>query len=282
MAGERVEKIQRLVLRAAAHARRGIERPSVREHRQGLRELALLVVEESEAPLDRRPQGALALGQVARSRAQGVENVFESVEQRGGWKHSGASRGELDREGKPVEAPADLRDRRSVRVVQREVVANRPRPVHEETHRGKRRDLVERRPFGECRHRQRLDRVIPLSAESQQGAARGEDRDVGAHGEELIELGCRAGHLLEVVEHQQRRGRREVLDQGVERRARAFDRRTHRRGNSGQHERGIRDRRERDELRAASGFGERGADCDREPGLADASWPGQRDQPHVG
>ena len=84
VAGEGVEKIQRLVFRPPADARRGIERPSIREHRQGLRELALLVVEESEAPLDRRPQGALALGEVARSRAQGVENVAESVEQPGG------------------------------------------------------------------------------------------------------------------------------------------------------------------------------------------------------
>ena len=98
VAGERVEKIQRLVLRPAADAR-SRHRASIRPRTPTRPPTSSrsCVVEESEAPLDRRPQGALALGQVARSRAQGVENVFESVEQRGGWEHPGASRGELDR-----------------------------------------------------------------------------------------------------------------------------------------------------------------------------------------
>ena len=283
VAGERVEQIQRLVLRAAADTR--VAASSVHPSANTDKASASSRSWSSRSPKLHSTVARRVRWRSGRSRGP-VPRASRTCSSRSssavGGEHSGASRGELDRERKPVEAAADLRDRGSVRVVQREVVANRPRAVHEETHRGKRRDLVERRPLRECRHRQRLDRVIPLSAESQQGAARGEDRDVRAFGEELIELGCRAGHLLEVVEHQQRRGRREVLDQGVERRARAFDRRTHRRGNSGQHERGIGDRRESDELRAASGIGERGADCDREPGLADASWAGQGDQPHVG
>ena len=161
-------------------------------------------------------------------------------------------------------------------------MAYRPRSVHEETHRGQRRDLVEHRPIVERRDHQRIDGMVALGAEPQHGAARGEDRDVRARGEELIELGCRSGHLLEVVEHQQRRSLREVLDQGVERRARAFDRRSDGGGNPGQHERRIRDRRERDELGTVPGFFDRRADRDRESGLADAAGPGQRDQSHVG
>ena len=246
VAGERVEQVERLVLRAAADTawrRRASSRRRTPTGPPRARAPASSRSPKLHSTVARRVRWRS--GRSTRSRAQRVEDVFEPGEQRGGCEHPGAGRGELDRQRQPVEAPADLRHRGRVRVVQREVVAHRPGPVDEEPHRGQRRELVERRPLGERRHRQRLDRVLPLSASRSSGAARGEDRDVGARGQELVELGRHAGHLLEVVEHQQRRGRREVLDQRVERRARALDRRTHGRGDARQHQRGIGDRRER-------------------------------------
>ena len=282
VAGERVEEVQRLVLGARDDTGGRVDRPPVGEHRQRLHELALHVVEQPEAPLDGRPQGALALGEVDGSRAQRVEDVFESGQQRHRCEHPRAGRGELDRQRQTIEAPADLHDGGGVRVIQGEVVAHGPRPVDEQAHGGERGELLERRPLGERRHHQRLDRVLPLGPQAQHGAARGEDRDVGTRREELIQLGCRSGHLLEVVEDEQRRGLREVLDQGVERRARALDRRADGGGDAWQHQRRIGDRRERHELRTAPGPVERRADRDRQPGLADATRARQRDQPHVG
>ena len=81
VAGERVEEVQRLVLGARDDTGGRVDRPPVGEHRQRLHELALPVVEQPEAPLDGRPQGALALGEVDGSRAQRVEDVFESGQQ---------------------------------------------------------------------------------------------------------------------------------------------------------------------------------------------------------
>ena len=184
-----------------------------------------------------------------------------------------AGRGELDRQRQPVETSADLHHGGGVRVVDGEVVTHGPRPLDEEAHGGERGELSERRRLGERRHRQRRDGVLALGAKAQRGAAGGEDRDAGARDEELIELGRHAGHLLEIVEDEQRRGLLEALDQGVERRARALDRRAESGGDTWQHQRRIGDRRQRHELRAAPGPIERGADRDRQSGLADPTRP---------
>ncbi len=224
----------------------------------------------------------MAFRKVDGSRAERVEDVLESGQQRDRWEQASAGRSELDREGQPVEAATDLRDGGGVRVVQREVVADRPRPIDEEAHRRQRRELLERRAPGERRDGERLHGVLALGAEAQHGAARGEDPDVRTCDEELIELGCHARHLLEVVENQQRRALCEELDQGVERRARAFDGRPDGGGDAWQHQCRVGDGRERHELHVALVPVERRADGDRQPRLADPARAGQRDQPHIG
>ena len=261
VAGERVEEVQRFVLGALGDTGGRVDRPTVGEDRQRLHELELRFVEEPEAPLDGRPQGALALGEVDRSRAQRVEDVLESGEQRRRCEQPRAGRGELDRQRQPVETSADLHHGGGVGVVHGELAAHGPGPLDEEAHGGERGELGERRRLGERRHRQRRDGVLALGAKAQRGAAGGEDRDAGARDQELIEVGRHAGHLLEIVEDEQRRGLLEALDQGVERRARALDRGADGGGDARQHQRRIGDRRQRHELRAAPGP----IECGRRP-----------------
>ena len=251
--GERVEQIERPVLGEIGDVHGRLDRPAVDEDRQGGQHVLLGVVEQPDAPFDGRAQRALALGKIDRAGAQGVEATSEPGEQRIRFQQSGAGRGELDGERQTVEAPADLHDGQRVVLGQGEVVADGLGPIDEQLHGGQRGQLFDRRPLRERRHRQRADRVLPLGPEPKHGAARREDLEAGAAGEELVELGRDADDLFEVVQHEQGRRLREVLDQDVERRARALDGRAHRGGDARQHQLGLRDRRERHEHRPAAG-----------------------------
>ena len=128
------------------------------------------------------------------------------------------------------------------------------------------------------------DRVLALGPQPQHGAARGEDRDAGARGEQLVEVGRDADHLLEVVEHEQRRASARSARPGRPSAERVPSiGGADGGGDARQHQRRLGDRRQRHEHRAAPAVAlvESLADRDRQPGLADAARPGQRDQPHV-
>jgi hypothetical protein len=99
----------------------------------------------------------------------------------------------------------------------------------------------------------------------------------------LVERGRDTYYLLEVVQHQQSRGLREVLGQGVEGRPRSLDGRSHNDGDARQHQLGLSDRSERDEYRTARRtVVELLTHGDCQPGLADAARTGEGDQPHLG
>ncbi len=167
---------------------------------------SLRVVEQPDAPFDRRPQRALALGKIDRAGTQGVEATFEPSEQCARFQQPCASRGELDGERQTIEAPADLDDGQRVVLGQRRSRSGRPgldrrtaaRPVE-------RGQLFHRWPLREPGHRERADRILPLGPEPKHGAARRQDLEVGTAGQELVELGCDTHDLFEVVQHEQRR-----------------------------------------------------------------------------
>ena len=108
--------------------------------------------------------------------------------------------------------------------------------------------------------------------------------DAGAAGQQLVEVAGGLDHLLQVVEDEQPAAVAELLDQGLQRRARPRQVGPHRPGDAGQDHAPAR-------VTAASGtntvpaveaVAQPLADGQRQPGLADAARPGEGDQPHVG
>ena len=117
-----------------------------------------------------------------------VEAAPEPCEQCIRGQQSDAGGGELDGERQAVEPPADLGHGERVVLGQREVVAHGLGSIDEQLHRGQRGQLLDRRPVRKRRHRQRADRVLALGPQAQHGAARREDLEAGAAGQELVEL----------------------------------------------------------------------------------------------
>ncbi len=278
--GERIQQVEHLVLGALGNVRCGGDRPSVDEDRQAGQQVPLRVVEEVDAPFDGGAEGALPFGEIDRAGTQRVEHVLEPSEQRIRCEQSRARRGQLDGERQTVEAPADLHNRERVVLGQGEVEADGLGSIDEQLHRGQRSELFDRRLLRERRHRQRTDRILPLGAEPQHRAARGQDLEPGTAGQEQVELRCNPDDLLEVVEHEQRRGRFEMLDQSVDGRSRSLDGRSDRGGDARQNLVGLSNRSERYEHRPAwIAVVESLTDGDRQPRLADAARAGEGDQP---
>ena len=78
-------------------------------------------LEQLVAPVDRRAQRLLARGRVARARAERAERRVQAFGDLAGRQQPAARGRQLDRQRQPVDAPADLRDRRGVAVVELEV-----------------------------------------------------------------------------------------------------------------------------------------------------------------
>ena len=281
--GEHVEQVERPVLGKTGDVHGRFDGPSLDEDRQGRQHLLLGVLQQSDAPLDGRAEGALALGQIDRPGTQGVETTSEPGEQCSRIQQPAARRRELDGERQTVEAPADLRDGHRVVLGQGEVVADGLGSIDEEPHGGQCGQLFHAGSMRERRHRERADRVLPLGPEPESGAARHEDREPGATREEPVEVGCDADDLFEVVQHEQRRRVREVLDQDVQGRAGTVDGGADDGCDARQHQRRFDDRRQRDEHRSARvAVLQSFRHGDREPRLADATGAGQGDQPDLG
>jgi hypothetical protein len=163
------------------------------------------------------------------------------------------------------------------------VVANRLRPIDEQLHGRQRRQLVGRRGFRERGHRERVDRVLAFRPQAKHGAARREDLDTRAAGQELIERGRDPHDLFQVVQHEEGGVVREVVDQEVQHRPRAHHGRTDCRRDAGQDQLGRVDRGERHEGRALrEAVVESLAGGDGEPRLADAARAGEGDEAHPG
>ena len=108
------------------------------------------------APVDRRPERALALGEIDRAFHLEREPVAERAQDLGRRQHGEPRRDELDRERQPVESPADLVHRRERVVVQDD--AARGSELDEE-----RRRVVDR---------ERLEREDVLARQAERRAAR--------------------------------------------------------------------------------------------------------------
>ncbi len=138
------------------------------------------------APLDRRSECALALGQVARTTREKGKPLLEPGEDllRGERLHAGG--GQLERKREVVEAQTDLRNP----FVRREVGLHRSRPSQEEA------DAL--------LANQRRHQVLLFAGEVEWLAARHQQIEAWAAGEKRGELGCRLDDLLEVVEEEEK------------------------------------------------------------------------------
>ena len=180
-----------------------LEGPAAGEHGEPREERALVLVQEAVAPLERRPEGALASGQVVSPADEQVERPVEATVHRLGRQELGARGGQLDRKGQPVEPRAYLRDRGNVALVELELRVDGARPRREKAHSIVRHELLEahmRPRFGDS---ERRDGVLVLAGEAERRSARREHEQPGRGREETgDELDVRY-ELLEVVEQQE-------------------------------------------------------------------------------
>ena len=92
----------------ASHDRlHGVEGPPAGEDGERAEHAARRVVEQVVAPVDRRAQRALPLGQVARAARQQREALVEPLQQLRSARAADAGGGQLDGQRQPVQAPAD-------------------------------------------------------------------------------------------------------------------------------------------------------------------------------
>ena len=156
------------------------------EDREALEEIALVVVEQCVAPVDRRGERPVPLGCVLRAGAEEIETRSEAREQILRREQLRARGRELDRERQAVEPCAQLSDLVRVRV---DVDAEPACALREQL----RRDLW----------LERLERELDLAGQVEPFAARDEHGQVRARAQERRERRRGADHLLEVVEHEQ-------------------------------------------------------------------------------
>ena len=227
------------------------------EDREPSEEGLLVVRQQVVRPLDRRPQRPLALGCVAGAAGQKRQAPLEPVADLRRREGLHACRRKLERERQVVQAPADLRDR----TVGLEVRLDRLCPREEE---------VDALLGGERGHR-----VLLLTCDMKGLAAGHEQVEPRAGAEQTGDVGRRFGQVLEVVEEQQHRVVPDVLAQ-LSPRSDRLPRRL-------QHELRVAQRSERNPEDARGVAVGRLRDClQREPRLAGAAGPGQREQADVG
>ena len=210
-------------------------------------------VQQLVAPLDRRAQGLLPGGRVARARGQERQALVESSEELVRAEQRDACGGQLDRERQAVQPPADLADR-----------LGRPESVLHS------RGSLDEQGDGVA-VRQRLDRVALLRFDLQRLPARDQRLRVGRLRQERRDRRRGLHDLLEVVEQEQQALAPDVVAHGAVgadgRADRAFD------------EGRVAECLKRDPEDAVGELLDRfGRELHREPRLAAAARPGQGQQ----
>ncbi len=129
--------------------------------------------------------------------------MVESSQQRCGRKDFDPRRGQLDGEGEPIQAPADLSNGDGVLRGQGEIRLHRLRSLDEEPNgvgRGNIRDAV--MPI-RCGEAERGDRDLTLPGDAEANAAGDQHRHVGTRAEKVGHIWSGLDDLLEVIEQEQ-------------------------------------------------------------------------------
>ena len=253
------------------------------EHGETPEQSPLLLAEQPEAPVQRRPHRALPLRQVAPP--GGRERPVQAREKCRRGEELRLRRRELQRQRQPRQPPAERRHVRRVLPGQAEPGRGRPRPLDEERSCGRARDLPLGGRAGRGRQRERGDGVLDLPPHPQRGSAGGQHRQARADLYQPRKLRCRRQQVLEVIQDEQEfllpQVPGECLVRGQAVRYGRAERAEHRLG----HERRVFDRGETDEGDAVGEApgGQRGPRrFDGEAGLADPAGAGEREEPRFG
>ena len=193
---EFVEGIDDGVDRVAADCGSGPEVERAGEHRERAPELALFGRAQLVAPVDHRPEGALAPDGAAGAAAKEREPGGQPARELGDRERPQPRRGELDRERQPVEGSAQVDRGFRVRLAEFEGGVGGTRSGDQERHRLG-------RPVRGGHHRQRGHRVDQFAVELERTTARREHRELRESEQQFV--GERRGgidDLLAVVDDQ--------------------------------------------------------------------------------
>ena len=291
-----VEDVDADLARRAADAVGHIQLAAADEHGQAVEQPAGAGFEQVVAPRDRPAQRLLALRQVPRARREQREVVLEPGDDLFGRQELDPRRGELDGQRHPVQPRGDPADRRRVGVRQLEGGSHRAGTGHEqlggfEPLERCRRHACAIRPgrfsrssSGQPRRvrwrRQPGHGELLLAVDAQRGPAGDEDPQARRAGEHLGQHRGRVDHLLEVVEDEQHPAFAQRLGDAVDHGPVRLVGHADRARDGRRDQLPFPDRLQRDEPDPVGEVvGGGGRDLQRQTRLADATRPGERQQP---
>ncbi len=118
------------------HCGSGLDREAAGKDAERIEKRLLVPIQQAVTPIDDGPHGPMPRHGRAAAWPQQLEAVVETGNEAFDPQHLDARRGELDGQRQAVEPAADLGDRRSVRIGQREVFDNRACTFDEQLHGG--------------------------------------------------------------------------------------------------------------------------------------------------
>ena len=220
MAGQDVERVECVELALTADDRGRVQVDPPREDREHRQQSALGIREQSDAPLDGRPERPLPLREVDRTRAERVDDALEAARRATGSRSRVRAAASSIASGTPSRRVQISRTAARFSGVHGMLAADGIRSIDEQALGG---EVCVRRRVGTGAGRESSDDVFVLGAEAQHRPARGEDLQPRAVDEQIVELGGDVLDLLEVVEHEDRGLFREVLDERVPGRPRSLE-----------------------------------------------------------
>jgi hypothetical protein len=211
-----------------------------------------------------------------------VRRVGEAVQQGGQGHHADARRRQFQRERQTIQPAADIHRRGQCHAIKFKGWTRRLHAIHEEAHGGIGQGIIWRQVEARIRQLKRRERRLPLTAQPERRPARHQRLDARTRFKRVAHDQRAVQKLLEVVQHPEHaffaRRRRDLLQRGQP---------------AGERDpQPLRDHL-RDQLRIGDGgqldevdavgevVGERRADRDAEPRLADAARPGDRHQSRI-
>ena len=202
---EQVEHREALEALAGSHLLRQVERPAAGEYGQPAQQLALVLLEQLIAPVDRRSQRLLARQRASRPAGQQAEAIGERRGDLLDGHQPHPRGGELDRQRYAVQRMADAGHGSRVVVADGEVRADLQCALDEEPDGIGLRQPLDRLGHALGGQRQRRHPPARLSGDAQRGAAGGEDRHPGRAAEQGFPRGsARLQQVLAIVEDDQR------------------------------------------------------------------------------
>jgi hypothetical protein len=174
------------------------------EHREAFQQPLLGRLEQVVAPRNRALERPLPLGQVAAPGARQVQPPAQALRDVARWEQRHPRRRQLNAEWQSVQQPADADDGLEIAGSQTVAGTNPSGAVLEQAQCVARAGI-----HGGVGDSERCDRVLLLTRDAQRCAARHDKRDRRGRAEQLRQQRRRGQHVLEIVDHDERRAIRE-------------------------------------------------------------------------